>query len=134
MNKLSPLECKTRLDHIEDDFENSHNFVAQVMASCILFFLLAYNPDLMVYGKNYYFRKKNVFFISIIFSLICVILSFHYFMIYYNHYNSLNNICDFEKLLPYVYFLRYRIPLIVSACFIIISLGIALMIFMNVFS
>jgi hypothetical protein len=134
MNKLSTLECRTRIDHLEDDFENSHNFVAQVFATCILFFLLAYNQNLMIFGKNYAFHRKNMFFLSIIFSLICVVLSFQYFILYYKHYTNLDNLCDFKKLLPTTYIFRYQIPLIVSIGFIIISLGLSVMIFMNIFS
>jgi len=134
MNKLSTLECRTRIDHLEDDFENSHNFVAQVFTTCILFFLLAYNENLMIFGKNYAFHRKNMFFLSIIFSLICVVLSFQYFILYYKHYTNLDNLCDFKKLLPTTYIFRYQIPLIVSIGFIIISLGLSVMIFMNIFS
>jgi len=134
MSKLTPLECKTRIDHLEDDFENSHNFVAQVFTTCILFFLLAYNENLMIFGKNYGFHKKNMFFLSIIFSLICVTLSIQYFILYYNHYTNLNKLCDFDNLLPNTYIYRYQIPLLVSAGFIIISIGLSLMIFMNIFS
>jgi hypothetical protein len=134
MNKLSTLECRTRIDHLEDDFENSHNFVAQVFTTCILFFLLAYNQNLMIFGKNYAFHRKNMFFLSIIFSLICVVLSFQYFILYYKHYTNLDNLCDFKKLLPTTYIFRYQIPLIVSIGFIIISLGLSVMIFMNIFS
>jgi len=134
MNKLSTLECRTRIDHLEDDFENSHNFVAQVFTTCILFFLLAYNQNLMIFGKNYAFHRKNMFFLSIIFSLICVVLSFQYFILYYKHYTNLDKLCDFKKLLPTTYIFRYQIPLIVSIGFIIISLGLSVMIFMNIFS
>ena len=134
MGKLSTIECKTKLDHLEDDFENSHNFVAQVFTTCILFFLLAYNENLMIFGKNYNFHKKNMFFLSIIFSFICVILSIQYFILYYKHYNSLNKQCNFNKLLPNTYYLRYQIPLLVSVGFIIISIGLLVMIFMNIFA
>ena len=134
MKQFTPLECKTKLDHLEDDFENSHNFVAQVFTTCILFFLLAYNENLMIFGKNYAFHRKNMFFLSIIFSLICVVLSFQYFILYYKHYTNLDNLCDFKKLLPTTYIFRYQIPLIVSIGFIIISLGLSVMIFMNIFS
>lgn len=132
MTKFTQLECKTRLDNLEDDFENSHNFVAQVFTTCILFFLLAYNENLMIFGKNYKFHKKNMFFISIIFSLICVILSVQYFFLYYKHYNSLNKQCNFNKLMPDTVIFRYQIPLLISFGFIIISLGLLTMIFMNI--
>lgn len=134
MKQFTPLECKTKLDHLEDDFENSHNFVAQVFTTCILFFLLAYNENLMMFVKNYNFHKKNMFFLSIIFSFICVLLSVQYFILYYKHYNNLDKICDYNKLMPSTYFFRYQTPLIVSGGFIIISVGLSIMIFMNIFS
>lgn len=134
MNKLSISECKTKIDHLEDDFEASHNFVAQVFTTCILFFLLAYNENLMIFGKNYKFHKKNMFFISIIFSVICILLSGQYFVSYYKHYNELNKSCNFNKLFPDTIFFRYQIPLIVSFGFIIISISLSIMIFMNIFS
>ena len=134
MSKLSPLECKTKLDHLEDDFENSHNFVAQVFATCILFFLLAYNENLMIFGKNYKFHKKNMFFISIIFSLICILLTALYFVSYYNQYTNLNKLCDFDKSFPGSNYFRFQIPLLVSFGFIIISVSLSIMIFMNIFS
>ena len=134
MKQFTPLECKTKLDHLEDDFENSHNFVAQVFTTCILFFLLAYNENLMIFGKNYGFHRKNMFFLSVIFSLICVTLSIQYFILYYKHYSNLNKECDFNKLMPSTYIFRYQIPLLVSAGFIVISIGLLVMIFMNIFS
>lgn len=134
MKQFTPLECKTKLHDIEDDFENSHDFIAQVFTTCILFFLLAYNENLMIFGKKYEFHRKNMFFLSIIFSFICVLLSFQYFILYYNDYNNLNKKCDFNKLMPSTYIFRYQIPLLVSAGFIVISIGLTLMIFMNIFS
>ncbi len=133
MSKLSPLECKTKLDQLENYFENSHTFVTQILQTTILFFLLAYNEDLMIFSKNYKFHKKNMFFISIIFSFICFILSFQYFFLYYKHYNSLNDICNFDKLIPFSYkIFKYQIPIVVSFGFIIISLGLITMIFMSI--
>ena len=134
MNKLTIVQCNENLEHLEDDFEASHNFVAQVFATCILFFLLAYNENIMIFGKNYKFHKKNMFFISIIFSIICILLSIQYFIVYFNQYNKLNNICNFNKLFPGTNFFRYQIPLIVSFCFIIISISLSVMIFTNIFS
>lgn len=133
MSKLSPLECKNKLDQLENYFESSHNFVTQILQTTILFFLLAYNQDLMIFSKNYKFNKKNIFCISIIFSLMCIILSFQYFFLYYNHYNSLNDICNFDKLIPYFYkMFRYQIPIFISLGFIFISLGLIIMIFISI--
>lgn len=122
------INCKNALNNLEDGFENSHNFIAQVFSGCILFFLLAFNSDLMIFGKKP--NKINIFFISIIFSIICIGLSTLYFKTYLHDYMQLKNKCNNEihKSSAKNFPLRYYVPIAVSFGFILISFSLLYMI------
>ena len=125
-NKYNNDSCDHLLDNLEDDFENSHTFVAQIFSAVILFFLLAFSSDLMIFGKKP--NKVNIFITSLLFSLICFILSLQYFKEYYHDYGILSIKCQSVHKNKGDYPFRYMIPLGVSLGFIFISIGLIFMI------